>query len=44
MFMNVMTALATFPPERAVFLQEQTSGMYSAVNYYISKCIAEFRS
>jgi ABC-type multidrug transport system ATPase subunit/ABC-type multidrug transport system permease subunit len=42
MFMNVMTALATFPPERAVFLQEQTSGMYSAVNYYISKCIAEF--
>jgi ABC-type multidrug transport system ATPase subunit len=41
MFMNVMTALATFPPERAVFLQEQTSGMYSAVNYYISKCIAE---
>ena len=40
-FMNVMTALAVFPPERAVFLQEQSSNMYSAVRYYIAKVIAE---
>jgi hypothetical protein len=41
-FLNVMSAIAMFPPERAVFLQEQTNSMYSAIIYYISKCIAEF--
>uniref|UniRef100_A0A7S1MF97 ABC transporter domain-containing protein n=2 Tax=Neobodo designis TaxID=312471 RepID=A0A7S1MF97_NEODS len=40
-FMNVMSALAVFPPERAVFLQEQSSSMYSAGLYYVAKVIAE---
>jgi ABC-type multidrug transport system ATPase subunit/uncharacterized protein with PQ loop repeat len=40
-FLNVMSAIAVFPPERAVFLQEQTNSMYSAPVYYLSKVIAE---
>jgi len=41
-FMHVLSAIAIFPPERAVFLQEQSNGMYNACMYYVSKCIAEF--
>lgn len=40
-FMNVMPPLATFPPERAVFLNEMRKSMYSPVAYYIAKGIAE---
>lgn len=40
-FLNVMSALAVFPPERAVFLQEQSSSMYGAGTYYLAKVIAE---
>jgi ABC-type multidrug transport system ATPase subunit len=40
-FMNVMNAIAIFPPERAVFLQEQTNNTYNAVLYYFSKVVAE---
>jgi len=41
-FMHVLSSIAIFPPERAVFLQEQTNSMYSAGLYYVSKWIAEF--
>jgi ABC-type multidrug transport system ATPase subunit len=40
-FMNVLNAIAIFPPERAVFLQEQASNTYNAGLYYLSKVIAE---
>ena len=41
-FLNVMSALAIFPPERAVFLMEMTNDSYSAFLYYLSKIVAEF--
>jgi ABC-type multidrug transport system ATPase subunit len=40
-FLNVMSAITVFAPERAVFLMEMTNDTYSAVLYYISKVIAE---
>lgn len=40
-FLNIMPALALFPPERAVFLHEQASGNYSAILYYFSKFFSE---
>jgi ABC-type multidrug transport system permease subunit len=36
-----MSSITVFPPERAVFLQEQTNGMYNAYLYYLSKVISE---
>jgi len=40
-FLNVMTAITVFPPERAVFLQEQANATYNAYLYYVSKVVAE---
>lgn len=42
MFMSAMSGLASFPPERAVFLMEQSSESYSAWSYSLAKSVAEF--
>lgn len=41
MFMAAMSGLASFPPERAVFLMEQGAEAYSAWAYSAAKSIAE---
>jgi len=41
-FLNVMSAITVFPPERSVFLMEMTNDSYSAILYYISKLVSEF--
>ena len=41
LFPAMMNAVTVFPPERAVFIAEQTGGQYNAVMYYLSKIIAD---
>jgi len=38
---SLMNGLATFPPERGVFLIEQISGSYNAHVYHLAKVVAE---
>ena len=40
-FLSIMNGVATFPPERAVFLQEQSNDAYSAWTYFLGKTFAE---
>lgn len=39
---SLMNGVATFPPERAVFLMEQANDSYNAFIYFLAKTIAEF--
>lgn len=40
MFNAAMNGVAAFPPERAVFLQEQANDTYNAFIYYFGKNLA----
>ncbi|EPY22344.1 ATP-binding protein cassette protein subfamily G, member 4 [Strigomonas culicis] len=42
LFGAAMNGIAAFPPERAVFLQEQANDAYNAFIYYAAKNAAEF--
>eukprot|EP00796_Vickermania_ingenoplastis_P001342 gene1342-783_t len=41
LFGAAMNGIASFPPERAVFLQEQANDAYNAYIYYLAKVTAE---
>jgi len=41
MFMAAMSGISSFPPERAVFLMEQSNEMYSPWTYFFAKTVAE---
>lgn len=40
-FLSMMPALMAFPPELAVFLQDQANGMYGPIAFYWAKTIVE---
>jgi ABC-type multidrug transport system permease subunit len=40
--LNMFPALLSFPPERAIFLQDMTNDLYSPFLYYWSKVVVEF--
>lgn len=42
LFGSAMVGIAAFPPERAVFLQEQANDAYNAYIYFVAKNVAEF--
>ncbi|CAD2221831.1 hypothetical protein AGDE_15959 [Angomonas deanei] len=42
LFTAAMVGIASFPPERAVFLQEQANDTYNAFMFYAAKNVAEF--
>ena len=42
LFGAAMNGIASFPPERAVFLQEQANDAYNAYTYFLAKNAAEF--
>lgn len=40
-FLSVMNGVAAFPPERAIFLMEQSNDTYNSHMYFLAKTIAE---